>query len=261
MKKLKNITAICCLLSIAFVSCKKDQPLTGTETNTAFVSFTNVNSSAKTVDFFVYGTRINTAAAGATILGTYAGVAPGSNTFVAKDATGATPIYYSTPSTVAAQKSYSFFLYDTLIAGQLKGVLLNTDRTADANSANSKFRFLNFNPKAPAFDVIMVRQVSNNATTPALIPKDSVLISGGAGYIGSSVPNIAALSAFTSLPANQLANSGAGNLQTNYVVKLKLAGTQTLVGSATLTLIPGKNYTLILRGVYPTLTLTLLLNN
>ncbi len=274
MKQIFNIISACTLLTVFFVSCEKDAALIGSDTSEAYVSFTNVNATGKTVNFFINGSKLNlpvTVAAvtpGASIIGLYAGVMPGkASTFTVSDTTPPNPVYYSTPFTVAAAKSYSFYLYDTLVgtAGQLKGILLNTDRTIDANSLNANIRALHFNPKAPALDVVIVRQVANNPIAPALpvlVPKDSVLISSGISYIGSSVPNITTLSAFIPVMGSQLAGSTSGILQTNYIAKVKLAGTQTVLATGTYTLVPGRNYSLLLRGNSATaFTLTLQANN
>lgn len=155
---------IIALGGIALLSgCKKDTGLTGpADKSMAYVSFTNVNANAKTVNVFVDNAQLNNAAAVATngtVLGTYLGVYPGEHLLEVKENSPAATYYHSNVIKVAGGTAYSYFIYDTLLTGRFKGILLTSDRKINPASANSKVRFLNLSPKAPAFDVWFVRRV------------------------------------------------------------------------------------------------------
>lgn len=269
--KIKNIFLPALIAASLFSSCTEDDLLTGTDSSLANISLTNVNGSGKVVNFYIDTAKINASAivgVNGTIPGTYAGVAARELQLWAKDtANSFTPaVYYSAPLNLTAGNSYSFFLYDTLVGGKFKGIILNTDRTQDTGYSTTKVRALNFSPKSPALDIWVVRRVSNGASPAAYIERDSVMISSATSYIGNLVsPDITALSAFKTVTASQNANTGAGTLATNYVVKAKLASTNTVAfssptGSA-FTWLPSKHYTVMLRGIYPSLNVTVLQNN
>jgi hypothetical protein len=242
-------------------SCKKDDALITTpDTNLAYVSFTNVNSSSKSLNVFIDQTLVNPTAlaVNSTLTGVYAGFAEGTKALLTRDISTVIPAidYYSSNISVAKGNSYSFFQYGVLTGGLFKGILLNTDRMPDANPDNAKIRFLNISNSAPLLDLVLVR---SEGTTV----KDSVLLYSVIPSLASvTTPDVAALSAYRSLPANKAANSTPGVAVSSYVLKLKLAGTNTLVfASAATTVAPARNYTFYARGTYPATTLGSLLDN
>ena len=256
---LKRILLYTSLFSAAAVSCTKDAPLTGANKEFASVSFINANASGRTVDVFVDGQKktVNTpVAANSIILGNYVGINSDANHAVTvRDATNTTLDYYIGTITGVPSNSYSFFVYDTLVAGKLKGVLLTANRTITSGSANSNIRFLNFSPKSPALDCWLVRIVGATRT-------DSVNISANTPYIGNATPNVATLSNYVSVRGNQLAGAnGAGSAATTYAIKVTLAGTQTIATTATTTFVPNRNYTIYVRGIYPATALSLIADN
>ncbi len=258
----KRLSLYLSAIVVAFSACKKSDPLTGTESNPpAYVSFTNVNSTptpSRTVNIFVDGTKINNVSFignSSTLSGTYAGIQPGMRSVVVRDTLSTSNINYLTTSiNVAAGTSYSFYVYDTLQAGQLKGLLLSTDRTPDANA---KVRFLNLSPGSPALDLVLVRR-------EATVNKDSIVLYTGVPYVGNSAaPDIASLSAFRIVNSNVLAGAtGTGSLASDYIIRIKLSGTNTIVSSTAASNLTNRRiYTIIARGRYPATTILTTLNN
>jgi len=258
----KNIITIISSAAIILLSsCTKNESSTSIGDAESSVSLTNVNGSSKTVDFFINGEKkklAGTVATNGTILGTYVGLGNStSNTISLNDATVTTTEYFTGSFTTEPGKAYSFFAYDTLIAGTLKGILLNTNRTiptGDVLTAN--VRFLNFSAKSPALELWLVRRVGG-------VAKDSVNI-GNQPYLGSvASPNITTLSAYTNVKSSEVAGSaGAGVAASDFLIRLKIAGTNTIVStSAATNIVPGRNYTIFARGTYPSSAVTLLLNN
>lgn len=267
--KMLNKFLIASLSIAVFAGCEPDETEVTQEATIANVSLTNASSNnTRVVNFFANNALVSTVsgvANGGTVLGTYVGVQPGSGTLSARDTATSigTPEYFSNAFSFEGGKSYAFFLYDTISAAtKMRGLLLATDRIVEPNATMSEVRFLNLSPLAPPVDAWFVRQTSNNATpTSALVARDSVLVSAAQPFAGSlpSVP--ATLGNFTSITANQNPNTGAGNLATNYVVRIRLAGSSTLVTSATTTLFPGRNYTFYIRNKYPAVSLAVVNNN
>lgn len=256
-----NKLFICCALTtMLFTACEKAESTVTSGDAVPTVSLTNANGSAKTVDFFLNGEKKNVTAAVAangTILGTYIAVPEGNASLSVKDVATGNAELYSGVLTVVKNKSYNFFVYDTLITGKLKGILLESDRKIDENNTSTaKVRFLNLSAKSPSMDLWMVRRQGG-------IPLDSVNI-GAKLYLGSvGTPDAAALSTYTTVPASEVAGSTAtGAASTDYIFRLKLTGTNTVVSSSAATLvIPARNYTVFARGTYPASAVTILLNN
>lgn len=241
-------------------SCKKaDGPVTTSDTNLGYLSFTNVNSSSKTLNILVDQKLVNATAVAVngTVNGVYAGFAPGTRALLTRDGAATTPIdYYTGNVVVEAGKSYSFFQYGVLTGGALKGIVLNTDRKPDANPDNARIRFLNISNGAPALDLLLVRSEGS-------VVKDSLLLYSAVPSLATvATPDVTALSAHKPVPANKAANSTPGVAVSSYVLKLKLAGTNTLVfASAATTIVPGRNYTFYARGTYPSTALSSLPDN
>ena len=241
--------------------CTKDNGLTGpADKSMAYVSFTNANASAKTVNVFVDNTQLNNAAAvsaNGTVTGTYLGVYPGDHLLEVKENSTAATFYHSNNITVAGGTAYSYFIYDTLNAGRFKGILLNSDRNINPASPNSRVRFLNLSPKAPLLDVWFVRRVG-------AVLKDSLKVFAAVPSLSSvAAPDATALSAYTDVASNQAAGAaGPGSLVTDYIIRLKLANTSTTVYSTTATtLVNGRTYTFFARGIFPAVAITSLLTN
>lgn len=262
----KNSLIYLSLTVIIFSACKKDEPASGTDTTLAFVSFTNANFSTnlsitRPVNLFIDGVKKNNVGfigTNSTISGTYVGVAPGTRTVVLRDTLSTSNIDYLTlPINVAGGRSYSFYLYDTVKLGQLKGILLTTDRTPDPDNANSKIRFLNLAPGSPALDFVAVRR-------EAAVAKDSVVLFTNMPYLGDvASPDIPTLSTFKVLAASTLAGAlTPTSPASDYIFRVKLAGTNTAVSSTgAITVVNSRNYTYFARGKYPAVTISFMLNN
>ncbi len=246
---LKKIFVYSLIIAATAASCKKPDPLTGFEKTVGSVSLTNVNSSGKIMDFYIDGikmTQNGALAAGGTILGSYVGINADQHGITIKDATTPTIEYIAGTFTGVVGNAYSYFVYDTLTAGKMKGILLPASRKpAIGETTNANIRFLNFSPKAPELDCWVVRLVGTVRT-------DSVKIAATRSYIGNiASPDVDALGAYTTIRANQLAGAnGTGSPATTYSIKVTLANTNTIVTSASASFVPARNYTLYLRGVF-----------
>lgn len=154
-----------------------------------------------------------------TSFGPYLPVASGNHTINIRRGADAASSLYVSPFTqdFAPGSIYSFFIYDTTASatGQAKVLKLRDTLTLPATTpvAQSKFRFLHLAPNQAPVDVTFLRT--------SVTPNDSVTFSGRA-YAGAT-PNETTLAAFTSVP------KGA------YTIKIKNAGTQTVVTSASIT--------------------------
>lgn len=246
---------------VIMTSCKKDDAISTTpDTDLGYVSFTNANSSSKSLNIFVDQKQVNATpiAVNATFNGIYAGFPAGTRTILTRDISTATPPidYYTGTANLVAGQSYSFFQYGVLTGGALKGILLSTDRTPDANPLNAKVRFLNLSNNAPLLDLVMVRSEGS-------VAKDSVVLYTAVPSLATvATPDVAALSAYKSVAANKAANTTPGVPVSSYVFKLKLAGTNTLVSaSAATTIVPKRAYTYYARGNYPATVLSSVLDN
>ena len=260
IKKLFLYSTSCLLI---FAACTKEKNITGPQDKSyALLSITNANASGKAIDVFIDQNKINNAtfiSPNANVTGTFIGVTPGNHAMIIRDTAQASIIqYYSGSLNLTGGSSYSFFLYDTLTAGSFKGILLNTDRTPDANPLNAKVRFLNLSPKSPLLDFVLVRRENS-------VFKDSVVLYTSVPYLGNvAAPDVPSLSAYKSV----LANAGAGATSptsgvTDYIARVKLAGFPNAFVASTvvISIIPGKNYTFYARGIYPTVTITSFVNN
>ncbi len=241
-------------------SCQKSKDVTGTEISMSTVSLINANASAKSVDFIVDGNKKSVNApvpANGIILGTYIGISRGApHSLVVKDATNGSD-YYSGTLEGLPNKAYSLYVYDTLTAGKFKTLYLTTNRAlSSGNLSTSNIRFLNLSPKSPVLDCWFVRIVGTVRT-------DSVKAVALASYVGStSTPDVNALSAYTTINANQAAGAnGTGSAITSYVVKLTVANTNTIVASLATTIVPGRNYTIFARGLYPSTSIGIVADN
>ena len=243
------------------VGCKKSTGVTGPLDKTvAYVSFTNVNASGKTVNVFVDNGQLNNAAAvapNATVTGTYLGVYPGDHLLEVKDNSTAATFFHGNNITVDAGSAYSYIVYDTLKAGRFQGILLNSDRMINPANPNSRVRFLNLSPKSPALDVWFIRRVG-------AVAKDSLKVFSNVPSLSSvAAPDATALSAYTDVASSLAAGAaGPGTLVTDYIIRLKRVGTNTIVNSSTaITLVNGRTYTFFARGIFPSVGITSFFNN
>jgi hypothetical protein len=194
----------------------------------------------------------------------YQGFDPGSRRVTIRNiaSTGTTTYADLMNQTFEAGKAYSYFLYDTLINNQAKVLRLEDDLSLPA-AGNVKVRFVHLAPEFGPLDVTFVRGTlfTNSSVTPnasVFEATDSVTISN-VSPVGAN-PDTKALSAFreirggTGFAAFTGANLGAvpeANRNNRYVIKLKNAGTQTVVATSALTginLTTGKAYTIYATG-------------
>jgi hypothetical protein len=149
----------------------------------------------------------------------YVGVDTGTrNLRIERDSTA---VVFSGNFSLAANQNYSLFVYDTLTANTLKGVLLNDTLTPSGSSV--KLRVLHLAPDAPDVDVA--------------ITGGAVLYSN-VRYLGKTVPNPSQLSGFQTLAAG------------TYNFEVRAAGTSNvLLTVPNLTLQPGKAYTFYAKGL------------
>ena len=237
MKQLFNILTIGA--GLLFASCEK-QALELTAQSSATVAFIQAAPGAPTVDVLVddllaNGSRrltFGTVSAGGGVGngGAYMPITPGSRTIKVSPDSGKTNLI-NTSFQFDAAKAYTVAVYDTLLASgtpALRAVQLTDDLTVPTGT-NVHVRFLHLAPLAPAVDITLLR---TSVTTP-----DSVTLTNRT-YLGAS-PNAAALSAFAPIPGG-----------TAYTLKVKLAGTQTVVASFNLgtTLSSGRIVTLAAIG-------------
>lgn len=126
------------------------------------------------------------------------------------------------PHQAETGKIHSFFIIDTVMNNALKVLRLDDDLTLPA-TGNAHIRALHLAPRTGAVDVTFTRGT------------DSVTISN-LTYAGTGTPNITELSMFRAVPAG------------SYTVKVKTAGTQTVLLQAAATLATGRIYTFYARG-------------
>jgi hypothetical protein len=228
MKKIFSLTLIA---SVFYVSCKQDLEKPADWTSVAIIHASPVSSTnpSDTLHVFVDGTRYNSTGILYNTNSTYIPIVAGSKTFDIRRGTASTSSgdytkYVNSFSyTLQTGGAYSFFVYDTTTtssASDAKVLRLKDDLTLPG-SVNSKVRFLHLAPKAAPVDVTLLRT--------SVTPNDSLTITNKS-YVGSS-PNEETLSLFIAVPRG------------TYTAKVKNAGTQTVLTSATVTLTNGADVT------------------
>lgn len=193
----------------------------------------------------------------------YIGLIPGTRNIALENRT-TTPkaVYGQFADNIEEGKAYSYVLYDTVDSkGLVKSLRLNDVLTLPSGS-NAAIRFLNLAPNGGNMDVTLVRgtQYDTSSTSTqklAFAAIDSVTITNQ-GYVGSTVPDAATLSPFKYTVAGVTGNAiakgttlaalPAFNQNNRYLIRLKTAGTQTLLQSTAVTLAPGRIYTVFSRG-------------
>jgi Domain of unknown function (DUF4397) len=165
---------------------------------------------------------------GASLAGPYAGVKPGATTIGLRTLTGTSDLV-SKSATLVASSATSVFAYDTLSpAGTIKAIALSNTTSAPA-AGTASLRFLNLSPTSAVLSAVLTRTADGFgvATTGSTT-------FGNVAYVGSTTPNEATLSNFTSIPVG------------TYTLAL-VSGT-TPVATTTLTIREGKAYSLVARG-------------
>lgn len=183
----------------------------------ASVAVTHTSPGTGSVDILVDGLVTSIARIGYNVTtrtngagnSVYLPVKVGSRTIMFSADTAKTNFFLTTGDYTEG-KIHSIYAYDTLLNGKVRFMKLNDNLTLPTGT-NAKVRFLNLAPLLVPVDVTFLR---TSAT-----PLDSVTISNIA-YAGAT-PNTTALEQFVSLPGG------------TYTIKLKNAGTQTVVISAT----------------------------
>lgn len=187
----------------------------------AVIHASPVSTMAPTDTLQVFVDTARFTSSGITYLGNsgYLPIATGTRAFnIRRKASNQSDLYVNTFSRDLEQgRSYSFFVYDTTTSstGAAKVLRLTDDLTLPgANMAH--IRALHLAPNAPVVDITLLRT--------SVMPNDSITLTNKS-FVGAN-PDEAALAAFTPVPRG------------TYTAKIKLAGTQTVVTSTTVTLTP-----------------------
>ena len=226
---MKKISLFAILVSaLAFTACEKamEQPADWT----SVVVINAAPSTTDTLSVFVDTSKYNS---GNGIIynanSTYLPVLAGNQSFnIRNGRLNSSPMYVNNFSyNLERGNAYSFFIYDTVPAsgGTARVLKLKDDLTLPA-TGQTKVRFLHLAPNGGPVDITLVR------TT--VTPQDSITISNKT-FIGAN-PDENALAAFMSVPGG------------TYTVKVKTAGTQTVLLSSNQNLTAGRIVTLYATG-------------
>ncbi len=215
---------------VFFVGCKPKEYIPD---GLSSISVTNVAPGSPTVDVLVDGlvrsqTRLNYGSTTVSVPGAstyYLSIYEGQHNIKVSTDTAKTNSLIDVNDNFEQGRAYTYVVTDTVLNGKLKAVRLVDDLTVPA-TGQVKFRAIHAAPTTGAVDVTFLR-----ASGP-----DSVTISNLSYIANISNPDITALSKFVSGPAG------------SYTIKVKQAGTQTVVLSATSTLTAGRIYTFFVRG-------------
>lgn len=220
---MKKIFGFALATIVVAASCKEEfeQPKNYSSFTVVHASPVSATAPTDTLHVFVED-GLYTSPSGILYLGTSSGpylpVLSGSHTINIRRKAVASSDLYVAPFTqdFTAAGIYSFFVYDstTTATGQAKVLKLKDDLTLPQTTpvAESKFRFLHLAPNQPAVDVTYLRT--------SVTPNDSITVTNKS-YVGAA-PDEAALAAFMRAPKGV------------YTVKVKTAGTQTVLTSLTL---------------------------
>lgn len=202
---------------------------------------------------------------------TYQGFEPGSHriTFLNQATSGFRTIFADLLSeNFETRKAYTYFMYDTLINNRAKILRLN-DEIKAPTAGNVRLRFVHLAKAVGPVDITFIRGTnfieSPSGTTrfiASTTAADSVTFSN-INYVGDS-PDANALSAFREIAgssginaftATVLAVVPQANINNRYLIKVKQAGTQTIIAQnvssglpSTNTLLAGRVYTIYLSG-------------
>lgn len=163
----------------------------------------------------------------------YLNLQPGTRNIMLQSNNPLAPVnYVSLPSeSFITNTASTFVIYDTLLTptGTLRTIRLS-DTLAVPTNGFIKVRYIPVAPNAPVSDITFLRTTG--------VPVDSFTITNQS-YIGStpSAAAITALSKFIQVPAG------------NYIIKQKIAGTQTVIASTPVPTNPG-SFTTSIGGIY-----------
>ena len=256
---MKSFLIVLAGLSFSIVSCNKE------ETPKTYSSINYIHAAPGESSFQIFTDTVgpvNTPGVAYAAATGYIGIIPGSRNICLENRS-VTPVKVFanfTGENIKAGKAYSYFLYDTATVKGLKTLRLEDDLTLPAPGM-TRVRFLNLAPNAQPMDVTLVRgtQLDTSSTSTqklAFVAIDSVTIPNQT-YVGNTTPDIAALSAFKAItgvtgnPIGKAPNiSGLTDFFRNnrYTIKLKTAGTQTVLAQTVTTLMAGRIYTIFARG-------------
>lgn len=235
MKKIIQI--FCCLVLISITACDKEALKLNEQVNASFAVI-HAAPGAPTVDIVIDGLVANgsrrlsygvlSAGGGTGGGGIYMPIENGTRNIKISPDSGKTNVVNS-DLLFPANSASTIVVYDTIAASgapSLRFVQLSDNLTAPTGT-NTHIRFLHLAPLAPPIDVTLIRGTNI----------DSVTLTNRT-YLGAS-PNASSLSTFTPVTG--------GNA---YTYKIKLAGTQTVVvsGSLTSSLTTGRIVTLAAIG-------------
>jgi len=208
---------------MAFIACEKEATEQSATNATAGVAVLHAAPGAPTVDLVVdglvpkYGRRLSyglTAQSGGAGNGQiYVPILAGTRNIKVSVDSGRTNVFNS-DLLFEANKSYTSIVYDTLSSARNTLLVARLeDNLAVPATGQVHARYIHAAPRGGNWDITFLR---TSAT-----PNDSVTLTNRS-YLGAT-PNVAALSAFTPLPAG------------TYTMKIKAAGTQNVVTSVPLT--------------------------
>ncbi len=273
MKKYIQSLILLAVFSGVLVSCKKESTVPEGLSSAAFIHTSPGTPATQIyIDTLLqsiptnstYSMTYSTGLTGGTSFSSgYVGVASGNRTISLENrAGGVRKVYNSFTHDFAENGIYSFIMFDTLDANGQARVLKLTDDLSLPPAGMTKIRFLNLAPNSAALDVTLVRGTAfdTSSTTTAkihFVGTDSVTIANQS-FPGVH-PDLAALSRFThTIPgstgeaiakAATLAAVPAANRDNRYVIRLKAAGTQTILAQSAITILNKDNiYTIFARG-------------
>ena len=222
LKKIKSICSLVLGSMLVLTACDKGFEQPGSYSSFAVIHASPVSSTSPTDTIHVFLDTAKYSSTGTTYLNNtgYLPVASGSRPVnLRRKGVYTSDLYASTfTNDFESGKAYSFFVYDTTTSptGTAKVLQLKDDLTLPAPNM-AHIRVLHLAPRGPAVDIVLVR-----TTTPA--NQDSITIANKT-YVGAE-PNATTLSPFTPVTRG------------TYIVKIKAAGTQTVLISTTVALTP-----------------------
>ena len=268
MKTIINKLFLLISAASLLTSCVKDAP-----ERQEFSSAVFINASPGTAPLSITVDTANLLSAGNLSAGlvhfgntAYQGIQPGNRRimFLNEAAAGRT-VFADLPSeNFAPGKAYTYFMYDTLINGRAKILRLN-DEIAAPPAGNINVRFVHLAKAVGAVDVTLIRGTlygDQTLNANRFEATDSVTIPN-VSYVGDN-PDINALSAFRSIRGSSSINAVSAtnfaavpeaNRNNRYIIRIKRAGTQTVIAQNVTgslpnsnTLITGRTYTIYLSG-------------
>jgi hypothetical protein len=207
MNKLLGFILISCVL----ISCGKDNTFSNDFSSAAFINAAPATAaSIPSLNVYI-DTFLQTSVAYGGTTG-YLSLNPGTRKLQLKNSANLVTYVDLGSEGFSTNTASTYVVYDTIsVANPTLRVMRLSDTLTLPPAGFIKVRFLHLAPRTGPLDVTFVR------TT--VVPNDSITFSN-LTYAGAT-PNVQALSTFTSIPL------GA------YTIKLKNAGTQTVIGTST----------------------------